>query len=144
MLIVSLRFWTFSQLIIVFLLFLSSDLELILSNLGSYLELSFSNPGSDLESSFSNPGLFEFQVWNKPGIERLNSRSTLISPIFGHNRPVRVAHLPWQKYLKVCAQYSLILSRQLNRHIHKILFRVLNFVDFIGTFNYIYSFVYFC
>ena len=42
----------------------------------SDLEFSFSNPGADLELRFSNPGLFEFQVWNKPGIEKLNSRST--------------------------------------------------------------------
>ena len=41
----------------------------------------------DLELSFSNPGLFEFQVWNKPGIEKLNSRSTLISPLTGEGGP---------------------------------------------------------
>ena len=46
----------------------------------SDLEFSFSNPGSDLELSFSNPALFEFQVWIKPGIQKLNSRSTLKSP----------------------------------------------------------------
>ena len=61
----------FSQLITYcFLLSSSADLK-----------LSFSKPGSDLELSFSNPGVFEFQVWNKPGIEKLNSRSTLISPL---------------------------------------------------------------
>ena len=63
-------FELYSQLIIAFLLSSSSDLE-----------FSFSNPGSDLEFSFSNPGLFEFQVWNKPGIEKLSSRFTLISPM---------------------------------------------------------------
>jgi len=52
----------------------------------SDLELSFPNPGSDLELSFSNPGLFEFQVRNKPGIEKLNSRSTLISPKMDHRK----------------------------------------------------------
>ena len=66
----------FSQLIIAFLLSSSSDLE-----------FSFSNTGSDLGLSFSNPGLFEFQVWNKPGIEKLNSRSTLISPLTGEGGP---------------------------------------------------------
>ena len=64
------RFWTFFSVNYCFFLSASSDLE-----------FSFSNTGSDLELSFSNPGLFEFQVWNKPGIEKLNSRSTLISPI---------------------------------------------------------------
>ena len=58
-----------------------SDLEFSFSNPGSDLTFSFSNPGSNLEFSFSNSVLFEFQVRNKPGIEELNSRFTLKSPI---------------------------------------------------------------
>ena len=47
-----------------------------------------------IRSWFSNPGLFEFQVWNKPGIEKLNSRFTLKSPLF----------LPISSCLYLCAQ----------------------------------------
>ena len=73
-----------------------SDLEFSFSNPGSDLIFSFSNPGSDLEFSFSNPGLFEFQVWNKPGIEKLNSRFTLKSPV---SRILDIAHLGWPYFI---------------------------------------------
>jgi hypothetical protein len=76
-----------SSQIQVFNFFFSANLskpgiQLLNSEFVSDLEFSISNPGSDLIFSFSNPGLFEFQVWNKPGIEKLNSRFTLKSPKF--------------------------------------------------------------